>query len=756
MQFNTDGGSSFTDIELTGTATTYQHTGLSVATEHHYQVAATNNVGTGGYSSVASATTQDVPATATVPDMPAGLTATAESDTQINLEWQAPDDGGSAITGYVLQFNTDGGSSFTDIELTGTATTYQHTGLSASTEYHYQVAATNNVGASAYSSVASATTQDVPATATIPDMPTGLTATVESDTQIDLAWTAPSSDGGTAITSYLLEYSTDGGSIFMELHTSDATTRAYQHTGLTASTEYHYQVAATNNVGASAYSSVASATTQDVPATVPDMPAGLMATAQSDTQINLEWQAPDDGGSAITGYVLQFNTDGGSSFTDIELTGTATTYQHTGLSAATEHHYQVAATNNVGTGGYSSVASATTQDVPATATVPDMPAGLTATAESDTQINLEWQAPDDGGSAITGYVLQFNTDGGSSFTDIELTGTATTYQHTGLSASTEYHYQVAATNNVGASAYSSVASATTQDVPATATIPDMPTGLTATVESDTQIDLAWTAPSSDGGTAITSYLLEYSTDGGSIFMELHTSDATTRAYQHTGLTASTEYHYQVAATNNVGASAYSSVASATTQDVPATATVPDMPAGLMATAQSDTQINLEWTAPSSDGGSAITGYVLQFNTDGGSSFTDIELTGTATTYQHTGLSASTEYHYQVAATNNVGTGAYSSAVSATIRSILSVPGVEGSVRVYPNPASQEVRLTNLPAGARTYLYRLYSLAGRQVAEGSLKGGAAAMDVSGLARGQYVLVLREEDGSETLRARLAVK
>ena len=81
--------------------------------------------------------------------------------------------------------------------------------------------------------------------------------------------------------------------------------------------------------------------------------------------------------------------------------------------------------------------------------------------------------------------------------------------------------------------------------------------------------------------------------------------------------------------------------------------------------------------------------------------------------------------------------------------ILNVPGAEG-VRVYPNPASREVRLTNLPAAAHTY--RIYSLAGKAALTGAARD-SATIDVSGLARGQYVLVLRTEDGSETLRTRL---
>ena len=65
--------------------------------------------------------------------------------------------------------------------------------------------------------------------------------------------------------------------------------------------------------------------------------------------------------------------------------------------------------------------------------------------------------------------------------------------------------------------------------------------------------------------------------------------------------------------------------------------------------------------------------------------------------------------------------------------ILNVPGAEG-VHVYPNPASQEVRLTNLPAA---HAYSIYSLAGKVALTGAVRS-SAAIDVSGLARGQYVL------------------
>ena len=492
-----------------------------------------------------------------MPGAPTGLTATASGTTAIDLSWSAPaSTGGSAITGYKIEVSPDGTSGWTDqvADTSSTATTYAHTGLTAGDTRHYRVSAINTQGTGTPSNVDSATTGT-----TVPGAPTGLTATASGTTAIDLSWSAPASTGGSAITGYKIEVSPDGTSGWTDqVADTSSTATTYAHTGLTAGTTRHYRVSAINTQGTGTPSNVDSATTD---ATAPGAPTGLTATASGTTAIDLSWSAPaSTGGSAITGYKIEVSPDGTSGWTDqvADTSSTATTYAHTGLTAGDTRHYRVSAINTNGTGTASNVDSATTD-----ATAPGAPTGLTATASGTTAIDLSWSAPaSTGGSAITGYKIEVSPDGTSGWTDqvADTSSTATTYAHTGLTAGDTRHYRVSAINTQGTGTPSNVDSATTGT-----TVPGAPTGLTATASGTTAIDLSWSAPASTGGSAITGYKIEVSSNGGSSWTNLvaNTSNTTT-TYAHTGLTAGTTRHYRVSAINTNGTGTASNVANATT------------------------------------------------------------------------------------------------------------------------------------------------------------------------------------------------
>jgi len=90
-----------------------------------------------------------------------------------------------------------------------------------------------------------------------PAAPNNFFAAAISDTQINLAW----NDASTDETAFEIERRPDGVGTWTPLVTKPVDSIAHSDTGLTASTAYFYRIRATNASGASAFSTVASATT---------------------------------------------------------------------------------------------------------------------------------------------------------------------------------------------------------------------------------------------------------------------------------------------------------------------------------------------------------------------------------------------------------------------------------------------------------------------------------------------------------------
>jgi predicted phage tail protein len=231
-------------------------------------------------------------------------------------------------------------------------TTYDDTGLAASTTYGYRVRATNTGGDSAYSNTAEATTQAPPPP---PAAPSGLGATAVSSSQINLSWT----DNANNETGFKIERCQNAGcSNFAQIATVGANVTTYSNTGLTPSTSYSYRVRATNASGDSAYSNTASATTQAT-ATVPAAPSNLTATAVSTSQINLSWT--DNSNNETNFNIERCQGNNCSNFVQIATTGAnVVTFNNTGLARNTRYRYRVRASNAVGNSAYSNIAAART------------------------------------------------------------------------------------------------------------------------------------------------------------------------------------------------------------------------------------------------------------------------------------------------------------------------------------------------------------------------------------------------------------
>ena len=101
-----------------------------------------------------------------------------------------------------------------------------------------------------------------------------------------------------------------------------------------------------------------------------------------------------------------------------------------------------------------------------------------------------------------------------------------------------------------------------------------------------------------------------------------------------------------------------------TADVQAAATAPGAPTGLAAT-PGNGQVGLSWAAPASDGGAAITDYLIEYNPAAAGWSTFADGVSTATTSTVTGLTNDVSHDFRVSAINTAGTGTPSATATAT-------------------------------------------------------------------------------------------
>jgi len=475
-----------------------------------------------GHSTAIVLKTVATPPDTAAPSTPTGLSASAVSSSQINLSWSASTDN-VGVTGYRVY------RAGTLLATLGAVTSYQNTGLSASTSYSYTVQALDAAGnASAQSASASATTQAAGDTIP-PSVPTGLTGTAVSAAQINLTWNA--STDNVAVTSYQV-YLNDA-----MIANTPAT--SFQHTGLTAGTTYNYRVSAADavpNYSAWTATPVSVTTPAAADTTAPSTPTGLLASAVSSSQINLSWGASADN-VGVTGYRVY------RAGTLLVTLGAVTTYQNTGLAASTSYSYTVQALDAAGNASAQSVSASATTQAALDTTAPSVPGGLTAVAVSSSRINLSWSASTDN-VGVTGYRV-FRAG-----TLLATLGAVTTFQNTGLVPSTSYSYTVQAIDAAAnASAQSVSASATTQAALDT-TAPSVPGGLTAVAASSSQIKLSWSASTDNVG--VTGY---------KVFRNgVQIATTTALAYTNTGLLPATTYTFAVAAFDAAGNSSAQSAA----------------------------------------------------------------------------------------------------------------------------------------------------------------------------------------------------
>ena len=308
-------------------------------------------------------------------------------------------------------------------------------------------------------------------------------------------------------------------------------------------------------------------------------------------------------------------------------------------------------------------------------TVPGAPTIGMAIATGATTATVSFTAPtNNGGSPILRYVATSSPGG--------ITGTFTgagsgIIAITGLTSDTPYNFTITAVNAVGSSIPSNVSNWV---VPVRG--PNAPTNVVA-VAGNAQASISFTPPTDDGGTPISMYTVVAS-PGNSMMSGISSPIIVP------GLTNGTAYTFVVSAENSMGGQGTPSAPSNSV--IPGTPNAPTIGA---ATATGPTTATVAFTAPSNNGGSAITSYVVTSSPVGGTG----TLTGAGSgTITISNLTHSTNYTFTVKAVNGIGSSIASAASNQITTPSILAPTAPAQPMVAGQPSLSKFTAVGADAG----------------------------------------------------------
>lgn len=291
------------------------------------------------------------------PDPPSGLVATAVSATQINLTWQ---DNSSDETAFHIE-RSPNGATWTEIGTVSANTiSYNDTGLTCNTTYHYRVRA-YRAGDDVYSDYSNASMDTTGLCALA--APSGLVATAVSATEINLTWQDNSIDES----AFHIERSPNGATSWSEVITTAANIIDTSDINLDCNTTYFYRIRGyrEDDEHYSEYSNVGNATTTACglqaflpylstpgvpPAAAPllnpiDNPDGRNGYTASWNQVDL-----------ATSYTLEESRNVDFANTNVVYTGSGTSTTAS-VSDVGTYYYRVRAENAYGNSDWSNIVS---------------------------------------------------------------------------------------------------------------------------------------------------------------------------------------------------------------------------------------------------------------------------------------------------------------------------------------------------------------------------------------------------------------
>ncbi|CAF0846330.1 unnamed protein product [Brachionus calyciflorus] len=567
----------------------------------------------------------------------------------VTLQWKPPkDDGGSELSGYVIEKCPEGSDNWEKVPgiFIQPKATIKH--LDEGKSFKFRVRAENIHGEGEPLETTKAIIVKPPYDP--PSPPSQPEIADFNFNFIRLKWRQPEKDGGNPLTGYIVEMKEQNSDEWIQCNSFPVKLPEYTCSNVTEGNTYEFRVKGVNDAGAGLPSKSSKAQKAEAPITVAAQMDQPKVDGITKDSVSLSWKKPlDDGGSKITAIVVEKKNPDGQWEEVLEIPPKDNHVVLKEVKEGEECQFRIRAKNAAGLSNPSKPTDViTVQEQPAKPSfeithVKDIVVKSGQNYEIHVPFkayplpNAEWTI-NDNEIKIESERIEIQT----------LENVACFVNHKAKRQDAGL-YRLNLRNREGGASITLKVNVLDH--------PGKPGGPLEILNLDAEsCVLAWKAPEDDGGNEITNYIVEKKEVGTDKWVKV-SPNCLDNSCAVKGLEEGKEYEFRVTAENLHGLS------DALTTPEPVTAKWPYNPPGSTGTPtcsdHTENSITLTWSKPRNDGGTPVTGYVVEKKEKGTDKWVPVSDRVTENEFTIKGLQNGKEYEFRVAASNKAGTGKWS-------------------------------------------------------------------------------------------------
>lgn len=549
----------------------------------------------------------------------------------VSISWEPPlVDGGAKILRYVVEKREEARKTFTSVCSDCTRNSYKIDNLQEGCFYYFRVLAVNEFGTGL-----PAETAEVVKMCEVPLPPGKITLSDVTCSSGILSWEKPENDGGSKITSYIVEIKAKEDDDWTMYSESKAVTATLN--GLARGREYFVRVSAVNEKGKSEPKSLMTPVAFKDNSTEPVfnlLSNAFSVKSGSDLKIDVPFRAvpmptvvwKKDGN--VLKETCRVNTHASNTSTQIIIK--AATRIDVGV-------YEVCLANSAGTASVEIHVNVFER--------PEPPTDISVDDLSADFVCLSWQPPQyTGGCQISNYIVEKRDTSSTIWRTVSSTVARTSIKVGHLTQGSEYQFRIAVENRYGKSHF-------VESEPVTAQYPfkppDQPNTVRVVNASKSFIAIAWSMPHSDGGSPIIGYHVECKDQSSILWTKLNKIPVTDTHFKVNNVDEGLVYEFRVCAENMAGIGPCSK-----TSEPVAARDKCDPPNNLSVTNITTSSVSLSWEKPEYDGGAKIIGYIVERKEIPNDCWLKCNFTTLLDTFlEVTGLTEGEQYNFRVTAKN---------------------------------------------------------------------------------------------------------